>query len=134
MQSIFDSVIREAQVTYLLEQDEAAAQQVQQMPAQDQQAAPVQQDAAVAQQDNKTTEQIQSGYDVFRTVIIQLLRIVAQTAGAVEGNDSSRLQSLKSSIPADIEEEINIAISQMTVAEPAAVLQATNDIIKKMES
>jgi hypothetical protein len=131
MQSIFDSVIREAQVTYLLEQDEAAAQQ---MPAQDQQAAPAPQDAAVAQQPNKTTEQIQSGYDVFRTVIIQLLRIIAQTAGAVEGNDSSRLQSLKSSIPADIEEEINIAISQMTVAEPAAVLQATSDLIKKMES
>lgn len=134
MQSIFDSVIREARATYLKEQDEAAAQPAQQMPAQGQPAAPAQQDAAVAQQPAKTTEQIQSGYDTFRTIIIQLLRIVAQTSGAIEGNDNDRLQAVRSSIPKDIEKQINIAISQLSTSEPAQVEQIVSAVLKNLSS
>lgn len=134
MQSIFDSVIREARATYLMEQDEAADAAMQQAPAQDQQAAPAQPDAAMAQQPDKTTEQIQSGYDTFRTIIIQLLRLVAQTAGAIEGNDSDRLQAVRSSIPADVEKQINIAISQLSTSDPAQVEQIVSAVLKDLST
>lgn len=134
MQSLFDDVIREARATYLLEQDEVAAVQQQQMPVQGQQAAPAQPDAAMAQQPDKTTEQIQSGYDTFRTIIIQLLRLVAQTAGAIEGNDSDRLQAVRSSIPADVEKQINIAISQLSTSEPAQVEQIVSAVLKDIST
>jgi len=134
MQSLFNSVVREARATYLKEQDETVDPSMQQMPAQDQQAAPTQPDAAVAQQSNKTTEQIQSGYDTFRTIVIQLLRLVAQTAGAIESNDSNRIQAVKSNIPSDIEKQISIAISQLSTSEPAQVEQIVSAILKDLST
>ena len=135
MQSIFDSVIREARATYLMEQDEGTAPAAQQMPAQNPQAAPAtpaQPDAAMPQQPDKSTEQIQSGYDTFRTIIIQLLRLVSQTAGAIESNDNDRLQAVRSSIPSDVEKQINIAISQMSTSEPAQVEQIVSAVLKDL--
>lgn len=134
MQSLFDSVIREARVTYLMEQDETADAAMQQAPVQGQQAAPAQPDAAMTQQNDKTTEQIQSGYDTFRTIIIQLLRLVAQTAGAIESNDSDRLQAVRSNIPADVEKQINIAISQLSTSDPAQVEQIVSAVLKDLST
>lgn len=134
MQSLFNSVIREARATYLMEQDEAVDPSMQQMPAQDQQAAAAQPDAAMAQQPGKTTEQIQSGYDTFRTIIIQLMRLVAQTSGAIESNDSNRLQAVRSNIPSDIEKQINIAISQLSTSEPAQVEQIVSAVLNDLST
>jgi hypothetical protein len=132
MDSIFDKVIREARSTYLAEQDEGGISQQAGDPAQ--QAAPQGQpaDAAVAPQDGKSVEQIQSGYDTFRTIIINLLRIIGQTAGAIESGDSERIQAVKSSVPNDIEKQIQIAIQQLTTAEPAQVEQSVSAILKNM--
>ena len=134
MQSLFNSVVREARATYLMEQDEAVDPSMQQMPAQDQQAAAAQPDAAMAQQPGKTTEQIQSGYDTFRTIIIQLMRLVAQTSGAIESNDSNRLQAVRSNIPSDIEKQINIAISQLSTSEPAQVEQIVSAVLNDLST
>lgn len=134
MQSLFNSVVREARATYLMEQDEAVDPSMQQMPAQDQQAAAAQPDAAMAQQPAKTTEQIQSGYDTFRTIIIQLMRLVAQTSGAIESNDSNRLQAVRSNIPSDIEKQINIAISQLSTSEPAQVEQIVSAVLNDLST
>jgi hypothetical protein len=117
-----------------MEQDEAVDPSMQQMPAQDQQAAAAQPDAAMAQQPNKTTEQIQSGYDTFRTIIIQLMRLVAQTSGAIESNDSNRLQAVRSNIPSDIEKQINIAISQLSTSEPAQVEQIVSAVLRDLST
>lgn len=132
MESVFDKVIREARSTYLAEQPEAA-------PAMQQQGAPVQQgqapaqpDAAMPQQGPKSVEQVQSGYDTFRSIIINLLRLVGQTAGAIESGDEERIQAVKSTVPTDIEKQIQIAIQQLTTAEPAQVEQSVSSIIKNM--
>ena len=136
MESIFDKVIREARIAYLAEQDEGGISQQAAEPAQ-QAGAPAPQeqpaDAAVApQQGGKSVEQIQSGYDTFRSIIINLLRIVGQTAGAIESGDDERLQAVKLSIPNDIEKQIQIAIQQLTTAEPAQVEQNVSAILKNM--
>jgi hypothetical protein len=128
MDSIFDRVIREARSTYLAEQDEGSMPQQAGAPAP--QGQPV--DAAVAPQDGKSVEQIQSGYDTFRTIIINLLRLVGQTAGAIESGDAERVQAVKTSIPNDIEKQIQIAIQQLTTAEPAQVEQSVSAILKNM--
>ena len=132
MESIFDRVIREARITYLTEQDEGG--EVQQQGQQPDAAMPQQPAAAAPPQNGKTVEQIQGGYDIFRTIIINLLRIISQTAGAVESGDSERLQAVKSSIPKDIENQIQMAIQQLTTADPAQVEQNVSAIIKNMST
>jgi len=132
MDSIFDRVIREARITYLTEQDEGG--EVLQQGQQPDAAMPQQPAAAAPPQNGKTVEQIQGGYDIFRTIVINLLRIIGQTAGAVESGDSERLQAVKSSIPKDIEKQIQIAIQQLTTAEPAQVEQNVSAIIKNMST
>lgn len=131
MESIFNKVVREAYSTYLVEQDEAAAMPAAPAPADAAMPQPAA-DAAAPQQPEQNPEQIQSGFDVFRGIVINLLRLVGQTAGAIESNDENRLQAVRSSIPDNIEDEINSAIAQITTAEPAKVEQAVSAVIKNM--
>lgn len=140
MTSKFDHVFKEAVTTYKLvvEQDVAvppAGNAPQQPGAQPQAAAP--QDAAIAQPqqpDQGSETNVDAGYDIFKTIIIKLLRILNQTAGAVQSNDSERLQAVRNAIPDNIEDDINLTISQITTADPAKVEQQTRGILDALSS
>ena len=119
MQRIFDSIVSEACRIYL-EQPEDAVQAGAQQP---QQPAPAPdaaqpQDAAMAQQ-QPDVNQIQAGFDVYKDMVIQLMRSLATLAGAIESGDTEQMEAVKKVIPDDIVDQINQSISQISTADPA---------------
>lgn len=134
MQSQFDKIVSEAWQTYLVEQDEQAAQQpatpaapvAQQGAAQ---AAP--QDAAMVQQ-QPDENAIQAGFDVYKNLTVQLLRVLSTFAGAIESNDEEQLTAIKKMVPDDLVDQINQTAGQIPTSEPAAVAQAINQLLGRI--
>jgi hypothetical protein len=127
MQRIFDSIVSEACRIYL-EQPEGAAQANAQQPAPD---AAQPQDAAMAQQ-QPDVSQIQAGFDVYRDMVIQLMRSLATLAGAIESNDTEQMEAVKKVIPDDIVTQINQSIGQISTADPAVVAQNVNTLLGRL--
>ena len=129
MQRIYDSIVSEACRIYL-EQPEDAVQAGAQQP---QQPAPAPdaaqpQDAAMAQQ-QPDVNQIQAGFDVYKDMVIQLMRSLATLAGAIESGDTEQMEAVKKVIPDDIVDQINQSISQISTADPAVVAQNVNTLL-----
>ena len=132
MQRIFDSIVSEARKVYLeqpQDQQQPVDQQAQMPP--DAAAMPPQ-DAAMPQQQQQDVGQIQAGFDVYKDMVLQLLRTIATLAGAVESGDSEQLEAVKKTIPNDIVDQINQSIAQITTAEPAVVAQTVNSLLGKI--
>jgi hypothetical protein len=135
MQSQFDKIVSEAWHTYLVEQDEQAVQPpadaaAQQMAPQGApQAAP--QDAAMAQQ-QPDENSIQAGFDVYKNLTVQLLRVLSTFAGAIESNDEEQLIAIKKMVPDDLVDQINQTAGQIPTSEPAAVAQAVNQLLSRI--
>lgn len=127
MQRIFDSIVSEACRIYL-EQPEGAAQANAQQPAPD---AAQPQDAAMAQQ-QPDVSQIQAGFDVYKDMVIQLMRSLATLAGAIESNDTEQMEAVKKVIPNDIVAQINQSIGQISTADPAVVAQNVNSLLGRL--
>jgi hypothetical protein len=127
MQRIFDSIVSEACRIYL-EQPEGAAQANAQQPAPD---AAQPQDAAMAQQ-QPDVSQIQAGFDVYRDMVIQLMRSLATLAGAIESGDTEQMEAVKKVIPNDIVTQINQSIGQISTADPAVVAQNVNTLLGRL--
>jgi hypothetical protein len=127
MQRIFDSIVSEACRIYL-EQPEGAAQANAQQPAPD---AAQPQDAAMAQQ-QLDVSQIQAGFDVYRDMVIQLMRSLATLAGAIESGDTEQMEAVKKVIPDDIVTQINQSIGQISTADPAVVAQNVNSLLGRL--
>lgn len=132
MQRIFDSIVSEACRIYL-EQPEDAVQAGAQQP---QQPAPAPdaaqpQDAAMAQQ-QPDVNQIQAGFDVYKDMVIQLMRSLATLAGAIESGDTEQMEAVKKVIPDDIVDQINQSISQISTADPAVVAQNVNTLLSRI--
>ena len=127
MQRIFDSIVSEACRIYL-EQPEGAAQANAQQPAPD---AAQPQDAAMAQQ-QPDVSQIQAGFDVYKDMVIQLMRSLATLAGAIESNDTEQMEAVKKVIPNDIVAQINQSIGQISTADPAVVAQNVNSLLSRL--
>lgn len=135
MQRIFDSIVSEACRIYL-EQPEDAMQAGAQQPQQTQQPIPAPdaaqpQDAAMAQQ-QPDVNQIQAGFDVYKDMIIQLLRSLATLAGAIESGDTEQMEAVKKVIPDDIVDQINQSIGQISTADPAVVAQNVNTLLGRI--
>lgn len=124
MQRIFDSIVSEACRIYL-EQPEDAAQANAQQPAPD---AAQPQDAAMAQQ-QPDVSQIQAGFDVYKDMVIQLMRSIATLAGAIESNDTEQMEAVRKVIPDDVVSQINQSIGQISTADPAVVAQNVNSLL-----
>lgn len=134
MQSQFDKIVSEAWQTYLVEQDAQAAQP----PAEPQGAAAPQgapqaapQDAAMAQQ-QPDENAIQAGFDVYKNLTVQLLRVLSTFAGAIESNDEEQLIAIKKMVPDDLVDQINQTAGQIPTSEPAAVAQAINQLLGRI--
>lgn len=134
MQSQFDKIVSEAWQTYLVEQDAQAAQP----PAEPQGAAAPQgapqaapQDAAMAQQ-QPDENAIQAGFDVYKNLTVQLLRVLSTFAGAIESNDEEQLIAIKKMVPDDLVDQINQTAGQISTSEPAAVAQAINQLLGRI--
>lgn len=130
MQSQFDKIVSEAWQTYLVEQDAQAAQP----PAEPQVAAAPQgapQDAAMAQQ-QPDENAIQAGFDVYKNLTVQLLRVLSTFAGAIESNDEEQLTAIKKMVPDDLVDQINQTAGQIPTSEPAAVAQAVNQLLGRI--
>jgi hypothetical protein len=127
MHRIFDSIVSEACRIYL-EQPEGAAQANAQQPAPD---AAQPQDAAMAQQ-QPDVSQIQAGFDVYRDMVIQLMRSLATLAGAIESGDTEQMEAVKKVIPNDIVTQINQSIGQISTADPAVVAQNVNTLLGRL--
>jgi hypothetical protein len=132
MQRIFDSIVSEACRIYL-EQPEDAVQAGAQQP---QQPAPAPdaaqpQDAAMAQQ-QPDVNQVQAGFDVYKDMVIQLMRSLATLAGAIESGDTEQMEAVKKVIPDDIVDQINQSISQISTADPAVVAQNVNTLLGRI--
>jgi hypothetical protein len=130
MQRIFDSIVSEACRIYL-EQPEGAAQANAQQPQQPAPDAAQPQDAAMAQQ-QPDVSQIQAGFDVYRDMVIQLMRSLATLAGAIESNDTEQMEAVKKVIPDDIVTQINQSIGQISTADPAVVAQNVNTLLGRL--
>lgn len=134
MQSQFDKVVSEAWQSYIAEQGEQAAQQPSAgaAPAAPQNAAqPAPQDAAVApQQPDEST--IQAGFDVYKNLTVQLLRVLSTFAGAIESNDKEQLIAIKKMVPDDLVDQINQTAGQIPTSEPAVVAQAINQLLGRI--
>lgn len=124
MQRIFDSIVSEACRIYL-EQPEDAAQANAQQPAPN---ATQPQDAAMAQQ-QPDVSQIQAGFDVYKDMVIQLMRSIATLAGAIESNDTEQMEAVRKVIPDDVVSQINQSIGQISTADPAVVAQNVNSLL-----
>lgn len=134
MQSQFDKIVSEAWQTYLVEQDAQAAQppagpQGAAAPQGAPQAAP--QDAAMAQQ-QPDENAIQAGFDVYKNLTVQLLRVLSTFAGAIESNDEEQLIAIKKMVPDDLVDQINQTAGQIPTSEPAAVAQAINQLLGRI--
>ena len=130
MQSQFDKIVSEAWQTYLVEQDAQAAQP----PAEPQGAAAPQaapQDAAISQQ-QPDENAIQSGFDVYKNLTVQLLRVLSTFAGAIESNDEEQLIAIKKMVPDDLVDQINQTAGQIPTSEPAVVAQAINQLLGRI--
>ena len=127
MQRIFDSIVSEACRIYL-EQPEGAAQANAQQPAPD---AAQPRDAAMAQQ-QPDVGQIQAGFDVYKDMVIQLMRSLATLAGAIESGDTEQMEAVKKVIPNDIVTQINQSIGQISTADPAVVAQSVNTLLGRL--
>jgi hypothetical protein len=125
MQRIFDSIVSEARKIYL-EQPQDAAQ-----PAQQPQDVAQPQDAAVPQQ-QPDVNQIQAGYDVYKDLVIQLMRSLATLAGAIESGDTEQMEAVRKVVPDDIVDQINQSIGQISTAEPAVVAQNVNTLLDRL--
>lgn len=137
MQSQFDKIVSEAWLSYIAEQDEQAMQQP---PAgapaaptapQDaaQPAAP--QDAAVAPQ-QPDENAIQAGFDVYKNLTVQLLRVLSTFAGAIESNDEEQLIAIKKMVPDDLVDQINQTTGQIPTSDPAVVAQAVTQLLGRI--
>ena len=124
MQSQFDKIVSEAWQTYLVEQDAQAAQ-----PPAEPQGAP--QDAAMAQQ-QPDENAIQAGFDVYKNLTVQLLRVLSTFAGAIESNDKEQLTAIKKMVPDDLVDQINQTAGQIPTSEPAAVAQAVHQLLGRI--
>lgn len=137
MQSIFDKVVSEAWLSYIAEQDEQAMQQPPVAPQDAAQAAtqpatqPAPQDAAMAQQ-QPDENAIQAGFDVYKNLTVQLLRVLSTFAGAIESNDEEQLIAIKKMMPDDLVDQINQTTGQISTSEPAAVAQAVNQLLGRI--
>jgi hypothetical protein len=125
MQRIFDSIVSEACRIYL-EQPEGAAMAQQPVPD-----AAQPQDAAMAQQ-QPDVSQIQAGFDVYKDMVIQLMRSLATLAGAIESNDTEQMEAVRKVIPDDIVTQINQSIGQISTADPAVVAQNVNSLLGRL--
>jgi hypothetical protein len=131
MQRIFDSIVSEACRIYL-EQPEGAAMAQQPAPdAAQPQDATQPQDAAMAQQ-QPDVSQIQAGFDVYKDMVIQLMRSLATLAGAIESNDTEQMEAVRKVIPDDIVTQINQSIGQISTADPAVVAQNVNSLLGRL--
>ena len=89
------------------------------------------QDAAMAQQ-QPDVSQIQAGFDVYKDMVIQLMRSLATLAGAIESNDTEQMEAVKKVIPNDIVAQINQSIGQISTADPAVVAQNVNSLLSRL--
>lgn len=137
MQSQFDKIVSEAWLSYIAEQDEQAMQQppagapAAQAAPQDaaQPAAP--QDAAVAPQ-QPDENAIQAGFDVYKNLTVQLLRVLSTFAGAIESNDEEQLIAIKKMVPDDLVDQINQTTGQIPTSDPAVVAQAVTQLLGRI--
>lgn len=134
MQSQFDKIVSEAWLSYIAEQDEQAMQQPPAgAPAAPQDAAQpaAPQDAAVAPQQPDENE-IQAGFDVYKNLTVQLLRVLSTFAGAIESNDEEQLIAIKKMVPDDLVDQINQTAGQIPTSEPAVVAQAVTQLLGRI--
>ena len=133
MQSKFDKVVSEAWKSYVVEQGEQAMQQPQATPQANAQPAPqpTTQDAAMASQ-QPDENAAQAGFDVYKSLTVQMLRVLATFAGAIESNDEEQLIAIKKIMPDDLVEQINQTVGQIPTSAPAVVAQSVNQLLGKI--
>lgn len=134
MQSQFDKIVSEAWLSYIAEQDEQAMQQPPAgAPAAPQDAAQpaAPQDAAVAPQ-QPDENAIQAGFDVYKNLTVQLLRVLSTFAGAIESNDEEQLIAIKKMVPDDLVDQINQTTGQIPTSDPAVVAQAVTQLLGRI--
>ena len=122
----FQQVVNHAVALYLEDQNQPALTQQSPQQPQPSQGAP---DAAMPQPD---AAQSQAGYDTYRNLTIQLLRIVGQFANAIQSNDEEQLSAVQRTIPEDLSSDIDQTIGQITTAEPAKVATIVSSIVSKI--
>ena len=127
----FQQVVNHAVALYLEDQNQPALTQQSPQQPQPSQGAPQQSppDAAMPQPD---AAQSQAGYDTYRNLTIQLLRIVGQFANAIQSNDEEQLSAVQRTIPEDLSSDIDQTIGQITTAEPAKVATIVSSIVSKI--
>jgi len=132
MSSKFAAVIKNARNTYLREQDEG--QQQFQQPQPD--AAEPQPDQAQQpeQQPQQPESDPQAGYDVFRELTVNLLRVIASFAGAIKNNDEEQITALQKIIPTDLVQQIQQTTGQLATADPATTAQLVSGVLDSISS
>ena len=83
-------------------------------------------------QQQPDVNQIQAGFDVYKDMVIQLMRSLATLAGAIESGDTEQMEAVKKVIPDDIVDQINQSISQISTADPAVVAQNVNTLLSRI--
>ena len=128
MGNSFQGVFDKACAVFLSEQDAQAVQgQVAQQPA-PAPAAPVQ-DAA---QPSPPAQNSVAGFDVYKNLVVNLLRSLSIVAGALASKDQEEITAVQKLLPDNIADNIQQTIGQITSSEPAVVAQVVDSILKSL--